>query len=111
MFIFLIPLLFDYALGGIYFIVSYRLAAEGYPAFLSGSPMIVWGISYALSSIVVGRITTPANARVLLLLSGVGTVVTSLCFILFDNDAAAVGCSDGNSIRFLLYPVSGFCRF
>ena len=85
MFIFLIPLLFDYALGGIYFIVSYRLAAEGYPAFLSGSPMIVWGISYALSSIVVGRITTPANARMLLLLSGVGTVVTSLCFILFDN--------------------------
>ena len=51
MFIFLIPLLFDYALGGIYFIVSYRLAAEGYPAFLSGSPMIVWGLSSALYQI------------------------------------------------------------
>ena len=82
---FLIPFLFDYALGGIYFIVAYRLAAEGYPAFLTGAPMIVWGLAYAVTSIVAGRITTRSNSRFLLKLSGWGTAVTALCFILFDK--------------------------
>ena len=79
---YLIPSLFDYVLYGIFFIVGYRLAESGAGALTASSPMAVWGIIYALSAPLVGRITTEKNAGRLLCLSGWGTAVCSLLFIL-----------------------------
>ena len=82
---YLIPTLFDYVLYGIFFIVGYRLSESGADALTASSPMAVWGIIYALSAPLVGRMTTENNAGRLLCLSGWGTTVCSLLFILYKG--------------------------
>ena len=83
---YLIPTLFDYVLYGIFFIVGYQLAESGVGALTASAPMAVWGIVYALSASLAGRITTAENAPKLLRLSGWGTALCSLLFI-FLTDA------------------------
>ena len=62
MYIFLIPFLFDYVVGGVFFITGYNLAEAGMNAFIVASPMTIWGISYAVNSLIFGRIIHRGNA-------------------------------------------------
>ena len=82
---YLIPGLFDYVLYGIFFISAYRLAELGASALTVSTPMALWGIVYALSAPLVGRITTAGNAVKLLRLSGWGTAVCAVLFIFFQS--------------------------
>ena len=85
MLIFLIPFLFDYVLGGIFFITGYNLANAGVNAVIVAAPMMIWGGSYVIHAPLIGRLTTRKNAKKLLLLSGGGTCGVSMLFLLFSN--------------------------
>ena len=82
---YLIPALFDYVLYGVFFIVGFRLAELGTNAVTASAPMAVWGIVYALSAPLVGRLTTSENALKLLRISGIGTAVCALLFMFFQD--------------------------
>lgn len=82
---YLIPALFDYVLYGVFFIVGFRLAELGTNAVTASAPMAVWGIVYALSAPLVGRLTTSGNALKLLRISGLGTAVCALLFMFFQD--------------------------
>lgn len=82
---YLIPSLFDYVLYGVFFIVGYRLAELGTDAVTASAPMAVWGIVYALSAPLVGRLTTSENALKLLRISGIGTAMCALLFMFFRD--------------------------
>ena len=82
---YLIPSLFDYVLYGVFFIAGFRLAELGTNAVTASAPMAVWGIVYALSAPLVGRLTTSENALKLLRISGLGTAVCALLFMFFQG--------------------------
>ena len=85
MYIFLIPFLFDYVVGGVFFITGYNLAQAGMNAFIVASPMTIWGISYAVNSLIFGRIIHRGNAGFFLQLSGWATTGLSILFLVFPN--------------------------
>ncbi len=85
MYIFIIPFLFDYVVGGVFFITGYNLAEAGMNAFIVASPMVVWGISYAFNALIFGRIIHRGNAGFFLQLSGWATTGLSILFLVFTN--------------------------
>ena len=85
MILFLIPLLFDYVLYGVFFITAYNMAQAGMNAALVSAPMVIWGVSYAVCAVVFGRFTRRENAGFLLQLSGWATAGVSIFFLCFPN--------------------------
>ena len=79
--IYLIPLIFDYILYGIFFIVSFRMAESG-SALLTGAPMVIWGLPYSAVSYLLGKVVDSRNAVHILRFSGILTALVSLLFFI-----------------------------
>ncbi len=83
--IYFFPILINSVLSGIFFITSYRFAAEGSSGIVVGMATAVWSVIYGLISILVGRIANSRNAPVLIELGGIVVALSAFGFIILDG--------------------------
>lgn len=97
--IYLFPLLINIVAGGTFFITAYRLSKAGVNSTLVGATLAAWAIPYAISSLLIGRITHEKNAAKLVVSGAFAIALDSLCFLVFD----------GLYMQFLWLALNGIC--
>jgi MFS family permease len=81
-------MLVNFVLGGTFFIVAFLLSQAKQPAIVVTGTIYVWALVYCVSSLIMGRITTPANAGRLIMSGAAGIGICSLGFLFFPQVAA-----------------------
>ncbi|OGV51175.1 MAG: hypothetical protein A2017_11740 [Lentisphaerae bacterium GWF2_44_16] len=80
--IYLFPAMMDMVLGTAFFVATLRLAESGASAFAVSSIITTWAVVYMLVSQILGRLVNAKNSIRFIIVSGLGTVLVALGFIL-----------------------------
>lgn len=83
--VYLFPVMVNCMAGGTFFIAAYRLAEAGASSVTVGLTLAVWAAVYSIASLLVGRITVPANAPKLIVAGALILAADSLGFLVFDG--------------------------
>lgn len=101
--IYVFPMIVNMVLGGMFFIIAFLLTQAGHAPVIVTGTIYVWALVYCIVSLVMGRITTPANAGGLIMSGAAGIGICSLGFLLFTHVAAQLLLVGGIGVASAMY--------
>ncbi len=81
--IYIFPALMDVVVGAVLFVTIERATGAQWSAFKIGMLACSWAAVYTVCSFIIGQIANRRNAAWIILLSAVGMLINSICFIVF----------------------------
>ena len=85
MFVYVLPAVSNFVLGGMFFITATRFSQAGVNSFIVGGALAAWALVYSFVSFFISKVVKESNAAKLVEIAGILFFLGALGFMIFDG--------------------------